>query len=56
MLDLDSVDGLRLVMLPTPVQFCRRLTEHLDEPRIFVKRDDLTGAGGGGNRVRQLGR
>jgi L-cysteate sulfo-lyase len=54
MLDLDSANRLRLAVLPTPVQFCRRLTEHLGGPRIFVKRDDLTGAGGGGNKVRKL--
>ncbi len=54
MLDLDTVDRLELAVLPTPVQFCRRLTEHLGGPRIFAKRDDLTGAGGGGNKVRKL--
>ena len=54
MIDLDSIDRLELAVLPTPVQFCRRLTEHLGGPRIFVKRDDLTGAGGGGNKVRKL--
>jgi len=54
MLDLDTIDRRELAVLPTPVQFCRRLTKHLDSPRIFVKRDDLTGAGGGGNNVRKL--
>ena len=54
MIDLDSIDRLPLAVLPTPVQFCRRLTDHLGGPRIFVKRDDLTGAAGGGNKVRKL--
>ena len=54
MIDLDSIDRLPLAVLPTPVQFCRRMTDHLGGPRIFVKRDDLTGAGGGGNKVRKL--
>ena len=54
MLDLDTIDRLELAVLPTPVQFGRRITEDLDGPRIFVKRDDLTGAGGGGNKVRKL--
>ncbi len=54
MIDLDTIDRLELAVLPTPVQFCRRLTGHLGGPRIFVKRDDLTGAGGGGNKVRKL--
>jgi hypothetical protein len=46
MLDLDAIDRLELAVLPTPIQFCRRLTEDLEGPRIYVKRDDLTGAGG----------
>ena len=54
MIDLDTIDRLELAALPTPVQVCRRLTEQLGGPRIFVKRDDLTGAGGGGNKVRKL--
>jgi L-cysteate sulfo-lyase len=54
MLDLDSIARIELAVLPTPVQFCRRLTKHLGGPRIVVKRDDLTGAGGGGNKVRKL--
>jgi L-cysteate sulfo-lyase len=54
MIDLDSIERVVLADLPTPVQFCRRLTEHLGGPRIQVKRDDLTGAGGGGNKVRKL--
>ena len=54
MFDLDTIDRLELAVLPTPIQFCRNLTEHLGGPRIFVKRDDLTGAGGGGNKVRKL--
>jgi L-cysteate sulfo-lyase len=54
MLDIDSIGRLELAALPTPIQNCRRLTEQLGGPRIFVKRDDLTGAGGGGNKVRKL--
>lgn len=51
---LDAIPRLALASLPTPLQFCPRLTEHLGGPRIFVKRDDLTGLGGGGNKVRKL--
>ena len=53
MFDLDTIGRLELAALPTPIQFCRTLTEHLGGPRIFVKRDDLTGASGGGNKVRK---
>jgi D-cysteine desulfhydrase family pyridoxal phosphate-dependent enzyme len=40
--------------LPTPLQELRNLSEFLGGPRILVKRDDLTGLGMGGNKVRKL--
>ncbi len=40
--------------LPTPLGELQRLSRHLGGPRIFIKRDDLTGFGGGGNKVRKL--
>jgi D-cysteine desulfhydrase family pyridoxal phosphate-dependent enzyme len=41
---------------PTPVQPMDRLAEALglERGRLWVKRDDLTGLGGGGNKVRKL--
>jgi 1-aminocyclopropane-1-carboxylate deaminase/D-cysteine desulfhydrase-like pyridoxal-dependent ACC family enzyme len=39
--------------LPTPLQELKNLSDLLG-PRIFVKRDDLTGLGLGGNKVRKL--
>lgn len=50
----DRINRVKLAVLPTPVQFCRQLTAYLGGPRIYVKRDDLTGVGGGGNKVRKL--
>jgi len=44
---------VRLAELPTPLSYCRRLSEKLGGPRIYVKRDDLTGLAFGGNKVRQ---
>lgn len=43
-----------LAHLPTPLDFCPRLTEALGGPDIWVKRDDLTGLCFGGNKTRQL--
>ncbi len=43
-----------LTFLPTPVEPLARLSRHLGGPRIFVKRDDLTGLAGGGNKTRKL--
>jgi L-cysteate sulfo-lyase len=43
-----------LAHLPTPLEFLPRLTDHLGGPKIFVKRDDCTGLGTGGNKTRKL--
>lgn len=39
---------------PTPLHELPRLSEALDGPRLFIKRDDLTGRGMGGNKIRKL--
>ena len=38
----------------TPIEFLARLTGHLGGPKIYIKRDDLTGLAGGGNKTRKL--
>jgi D-cysteine desulfhydrase family pyridoxal phosphate-dependent enzyme len=49
---------VNLAVLPTPLHEASRLREALGGaarcPRIFVKRDDLTGLGLGGNKARKL--
>ena len=45
---------LRLANLPTPVELLPRLSAFMGGPRIWIKRDDLTGAAMGGNKVRKL--
>lgn len=44
----------RLACLPTPVHPLRRLSDDLGGPEIWMKRDDLTGLAGGGNKTRKL--
>ncbi len=55
---LDSLAALpreSLSLLPTPLQPATRLAEALGVRRpLWVKRDDLTGPGLGGNKVRKL--
>jgi D-cysteine desulfhydrase family pyridoxal phosphate-dependent enzyme len=51
---LGAVPRLPLAHLPTPLDFCPRLTQALGGPRIYIKRDDLTGLAFGGNKTRQL--
>jgi D-cysteine desulfhydrase len=41
-------------MLPTPLEPLDRLSEAWSGPRIWVKRDDLTGFGVSGNKIRKL--
>lgn len=44
----------RIATLPTPLQYLPRLTDKLAGPRIYIKRDDLTGLAFGGNKTRKL--
>lgn len=41
-----------LAHLPTPLEEVPRFAEHLDGPRLFLKRDDCTGLLFGGNKTR----
>jgi len=43
-----------LAQLPTPLEALKRLTAHLGGPRLWVKREDCTGLGFGGNKLRKL--
>jgi len=43
-----------LAHLPTPLHDARRLARAIGVDRLLVKRDDLTGFGAGGNKVRKL--
>jgi len=45
---------VRLAHLPTPLEEMKNFSKALDGPRLFVKRDDSTGLGFGGNKIRKL--
>ena len=52
---LDRIPRLRLGVYPTPIEEMARLRKALGGgPRLFIKRDDYTGPGFGGNKVRKL--
>ena len=51
---LSALPRVRLAALPTPLQELPNLTSALKGPRIFVKRDDMTGLALGGNKTRKL--
>ncbi|MGD1048053.1 MAG: D-cysteine desulfhydrase family protein, partial [Candidatus Krumholzibacteriaceae bacterium] len=52
--DIDTIPRLRINNLPTPLVELKRLAAELGGPRIFMKRDDLTGVALGGNKTRKL--
>jgi L-cysteate sulfo-lyase len=57
---LDGIPRLKLGVYPTPIEEMPRLRAVLNKelggacPRLFIKRDDYTGPGFGGNKVRKL--
>lgn len=51
---LEKFPRVSLANLPTPLEECRRLTQTLGGPRIWMKRDDQTGLAFGGNKTRQI--
>jgi L-cysteate sulfo-lyase len=51
---LGALPRIPLAHLPTPLEEMPRLSAELRGPRLFVKRDDCTGLGIGGNKVRKL--
>ncbi|MBX7245686.1 MAG: D-cysteine desulfhydrase family protein [Candidatus Sumerlaeaceae bacterium] len=45
---------IALAQTPTPLEFMPRLTEYFGGPKIYFKRDDLTGSTLSGNKVRKI--
>lgn len=53
-MDLARIPRRRYTDHATPIEFLPALTRTLDGPRIYIKRDDLLGLTGGGNKTRKL--
>ena len=51
---MNQIPRLKFAQLPTPIEAMPRLSAHLGGPRLFIKRDDLTGLALGGNKTRKL--
>src|SRR5260221_10654140 len=51
---LQNIPRVPLAFLPTPLKESPRLAMSIDGPRLWVKRDDATGFGFGGNKIRGL--
>ncbi len=53
-MDISRFPRAALARLPTPIEPLLRLSAHIGGPQIYVKRDDCTGLGLGGNKLRKL--
>ena len=53
-MQLAQFPRVKLCQAPTPLEPLPNLTRALGGPQIWMKRDDLTGMGLGGNKVRKL--
>ena len=51
---LDRLPRFHLAEFPTPIQYLDILTKKYKGPAIYMKRDDLTSLGMGGNKTRKL--
>lgn len=50
----EELKRIKLANLPTPLEECKRLRKQLGGPALWIKRDDMTGLGLGGNKLRKL--
>lgn len=53
-MQLDTLPRFSLAEFPTPIHHLKTLTKFCQGPDIYMKRDDLTSLGMGGNKTRKL--
>ena len=53
-MNIDSLPRFRLAEFPTPIHHLETLSAVFNGPAIYMKRDDLTSLGLGGNKTRKL--
>lgn len=51
---MKNINKIELAHLPTPLTFLENITREKGKGNLYMKRDDLTGLGGGGNKLRKL--
>jgi D-cysteine desulfhydrase family pyridoxal phosphate-dependent enzyme len=51
---LDDIPRIKLANLPTPLDELKSLAKKYGFKKLLIKRDDLTGFAGGGNKARKL--
>ncbi|MFB0567323.1 MAG: D-cysteine desulfhydrase family protein [Candidatus Bathyarchaeia archaeon] len=50
---INKLQRIELARLPTPLEEMQRLSKFLGGPKLWIKRDDLTGTAFGGNKERK---
>ncbi len=53
-MEYESLPRIPLGQFPTPLEKVPRLSRAIGLPHLYIKRDDLTGIGYGGNKIRKL--
>src|SRR5271166_6408208 len=53
-MNLARFPRIRFAHLPTPLEYLPNLSNALNGPEIWIKRDDCTGLSTGGNKTRKL--
>lgn len=51
---MNKIEKVQSALLPTPIHKMSRITDEIGKANIYIKRDDLTGIGIGGNKLRKL--
>ena len=51
---IQNFKRIKLGHFPTPIEYLKNITTHLNGPKIYIKRDDCTGLASGGNKTRKL--
>ena len=53
-MNLEALPRFHLAEFPTPIQYLESFSKACNGPAIFMKRDDITSLGMGGNKTRKL--
>ena len=51
---LEKFERIKLGHFPTPIEYLKNISNYLNGPQIYIKRDDCTGLATGGNKTRKL--
>jgi len=51
---IEEIPRIRIGRLPTPLEKLQNLSKAIGVPEVYIKRDDMTGIGYGGNKIRKL--